>query len=60
MTPIRSALIWAAAMLLVALANRHLLIADKDALAMFAVMPGIWVVTTSSRRGRCARRGVAQ
>ncbi len=45
MTPIRTSLIWAAAFILLALANRFGLIADKDATTMFAVLPALWVAT---------------
>jgi hypothetical protein len=51
MTPIRSSLIWAAALILLALANRFGLIADKNATVIFAVIPALWVV--SGGLGRC-------
>ncbi len=54
MTPIRTSLIWAAAFILLALANRFGLIADKEAAMMFAVLPALWVA--SGGVGRCQLR----
>ena len=54
MTNLRSSLIWAAAFLLLALANRFGLIADKDAATMFAILPAVWVA--SGGLGRCRAR----
>ena len=52
----RTGLIWAAAFLLLALANRFGLIADKNATTMFAVLPALWVA--SGGLGRCRMRKV--
>jgi len=57
MTPIRTSLFWAAAFILLALANRFSLIADKDATTMFAVLPALWIA--SGGLGRCRWRKVA-
>lgn len=54
MTPIRTSLIWATAFILLALANRFELVADKDATTMFAVLPALWVASGGLRR--CAPR----
>lgn len=51
MTKFRTSLIWAAAFVLLALANRFGLIADNDAATMFAILPALWV--TSGGLGRC-------
>lgn len=56
MTNLRISLIWAAAFVLLALANRFGLIADKDATTMFAVLPALWVATGGL--GRCRLRKV--
>ncbi|MDL2352991.1 MAG: hypothetical protein QFC78_09100 [Pseudomonadota bacterium] len=56
MTNLRSSLIWAAAFVLLALANRFGLIADKDATTMFAILPAVWVA--SGGLGRCRLRKV--
>jgi len=57
MTPIRTSLLWAAAFILLALANRFGWIADKDATTMFAVIPALWVASGGLRR--CGARKVA-
>ena len=57
MTPIRSALIWAAAFILLAIANRFDLVSDKDATAMFAFLPALWVMSSGVRG--CRSRKVA-
>ena len=54
MTNLRISLIWATAFVLLALANRFGLIADKNATTMFAVLPALWVATGGLRR--CAPR----
>ncbi len=56
MTNLRSSLIWAAAFVLLALANRFGLIADKDATTMLAILPAVWVA--SGGLGRCRLRKV--
>lgn len=56
MTNLRTSLLWAAAFILLALANRFGLIADKDATTMFAVLPAMWVA--SGGLGRCGSRKV--
>ena len=58
MTNLRISLIWAAAFVLLALANRFGLIADKDATTMFAVLPALWVATGGLGRS-CGRRAAA-
>lgn len=58
MTPIRTSLIWAAAFILLALANRFGLIADKDATTMFAVLPALWVATSGPGRS-CRPKALA-
>ena len=57
MTSIRSSLLWAAAFMLLALANRFGWIADKDVATMFAILPALWVAST--RPGRCRLGKVA-
>lgn len=57
MTNLRIALIWAAAFVLLALANRFGLIADKNATTMFAMLPALWVA--SSGLGRSCKRNAA-
>ena len=56
MTNLRTSLFWAAAFILLALANRFGLIADKDATTMFAVLPAAWVASGGLRR--CGSRQV--
>jgi hypothetical protein len=56
MNPIRSALFWAAAILLLALANWFGLIADKNATTMFAILPAVWIAVA---RPRCRRNAAA-
>lgn len=43
MTPISKSLCWAGALIALALANRFGLIADKDAAALFAAIPALWI-----------------
>jgi len=57
MIRLRTSLIWAAAFILLALANRFGLIADKDATTMFAILPALWVA--SGGLGRCGPRKAA-
>lgn len=57
MPPIRTSLFWAAAFILLALANRLGWVADKDAATMFAVLPALWVA--SGGLGGCRSRKVA-
>jgi hypothetical protein len=57
MTPIAKSLCWAAAFILLAVANAAGLIADGDAATMFAVLPALWVATTLG--GTCLRKGAA-
>ena len=58
MTNLRTSLIWAAAFLLLALANRFGLIADNDAATMFAILPALWVASGGLGRS-CGRKAVA-
>lgn len=58
MKPIANALCWAAALILLALANAAGLIADKDANVMFAVIPALWVATGGL--GRCLPRRASE
>jgi len=54
MTTIHKSLFWAAAFLLLALANRLGWVADKDATTMFAILPALWVASRGS--GSCRQR----
>lgn len=56
MTSIPHALVWAALIILLALANAAGLVADKDAAVLFAILPAIWIAATD--RG-CIRKGRA-
>jgi hypothetical protein len=58
MTPILSGLCWAAALILLALANRLGWIADKDATTMFVIWPALWVAT-GGLRNNCLRKSAA-
>jgi hypothetical protein len=57
MSTTKKSLCWAAALILLAVANATGLIADKDAQTMFAVIPALWVATTFG--GTCLRRRAA-
>ena len=57
MTSIRTSLFWAAAFILLALANRLGWVTDKDATTMFVVLPAVWVA--SGGLGRCRLRKAA-
>ena len=58
MKPIRSGLFWAAAILLLALANRLGWIADQDATTMFVILPAFWVANGGLGRN-CRRKAAA-
>ncbi len=55
MTDVARALCWAAALLLLALANYAGLIADKDAGVMFSIIPALWMASgIRGQRGICS------
>ena len=54
MTPISKSLRCAIIFLVVAIANRVGLVADKDAMVMFALIPALWIATGGLvRRPKC-------
>lgn len=57
MSTISGSLYWAAALLLLAIANALGWISDSSASTMFAVIPALWVATTFG--GRCLRKRAA-
>jgi hypothetical protein len=57
MSTTKKSLCWAAALILLAVANATGLIADKDAQTMFVVIPALWVATTFG--GNCFRKRAA-
>jgi hypothetical protein len=54
MTTVSKSLCWAAALILLAIANATGLVSDSSATTMFAVIPGLWVATTFG--GNCLRK----
>lgn len=54
MTTVSKSLCWAAALILLAIANATGLVSDSNATTMFAVTPGLWVATTFG--GNCLRK----
>jgi hypothetical protein len=56
MTPIVRGMVWAALIVLLVIANKLGLMADKDAATMLAIIPAIWIATTSPR---CRRKGAS-
>ena len=56
MTTTGKSICWAITLILLAIANRIGWIADKDATAMFAVLPALWIATGGL--GRCRQRKV--
>lgn len=57
MPAVSKSLCWAAALILLAIANATGLISDSNAKTMFAVIPALWVATTFG--GNCLRRRAA-
>lgn len=54
MTPIVRGAVWAALILLLVIANKLGMVADKDGAIMLAIVPAIWIATTGSS---CCRKG---
>lgn len=54
MSTIAKSFCWAAALILLAIANASGLIADQSATTMFAIIPALWVATTFG--GNCWRK----
>lgn len=54
MSIISRSLCWAAALIVLALANALGWVSDSNAQTMFAVIPALWVATTFG--GRCVRK----
>lgn len=57
MSTVSRSLCWAAALIVLALANAFGWVSDSNAQTMFAVIPALWVATALG--GRCQRKPAA-